>query len=218
MTRHLVLACGVLIAAVFGGLIPDLLAEEGQRPTPESVLVERLTNMSVVTKLDMPAHKDGVDLRMWQTPPARAEEIQDRIDKHGVAIAAYRQPSMITAIKRKRKHIEVHLNGGGWSGRVPSVPWQLDRSVEEVGLSRPAPPEERAAIRRRLAELSKERGRADDQVYRRYLAELDEYDRKKRAAGSRFNIRYRNSLTDQQLTPESVMTALRDYVVFEVSE
>ena len=125
---------------------------------------------------------------------------------------------MITAVKRKRKHLEIHLDGGGWSGRVPRPPWGVDRSMEEIALGFPALPERRAAIRRRLTELRRERARADEQAYFRYLTELLAYEEEKRTAGSRFNLRFRRAIELAQLTPEAVRDALRPYLDFVAVE
>ncbi len=185
----------------------------------EATLREHLVNMLVQIKIDMPANEDGIDVRSWAEPPIDVQESQKRIDEYGFSIASSGL-GVITDVKRKRRHIEVHLNGGGWSGRVPSLPQLADKSAEEISLGLPGQsllsPASPSETRRRSAELVEERTRKDDRAYEDYLRALDEYERNKIAAGSRFNIRYRRALTARELTPESVMEALSDYVDFGV--
>lgn len=206
----------VLVVALVVGLTEDVRAGNDDLDVAEAKMRQRFLNLAVLVKIDRPANEDGVYIRAWQQPAIDIGETQERIDEHGVSLSAYGQLSLITDIKRKRKHLEFHLDGGGWSGRVPSVPQFIDRSPEEIALGLPARPEPEDVIRRRRAELAKERTREDDKAYDRYLEEADEYERNKIAAGSRFNLRYRHALTARELTPESIMEALGAYVDFGV--
>ena len=214
--RWLAPLAGLLVALVVG-LAEDVRAGNEDLEVAEAKMRERFLNLAVLVKIDMPANEDGVDIRTWQQPAIDIGEIQERIDKHGVSLSAYGQLSLITEIKRKRKHLEFHLDGGGWSGRVPSVPRFIDRSPEEIALGLPARPEPEDVIRRRRAELAEERIREDDKAYERYLEKAEEYERNKTAAGSRFNLRYRQALTARELTPKSIMEALGAYVDFGVN-
>ena len=94
------------------------------------------------------------------------------------------------------------------------MPRWVDQSAEEISITVPRLRPD-SAVERRPADGSCERENARRrQGYYPYLEELDRYERDKFAAGSRFNIRYQDALTARDLTLESVMEALGDYVDF----
>lgn len=206
----------VLFAVLIFAHAEDIHASSDDLDAAAAQLRERLVNIWVLVRIDMPASEDGIDVRLWQQPTVDAEETQTRIEKHGVSIASYGQLSVITDIKIKRKHLEVHLDGGGWGGRIPNVPWWVDRSAEEIALGLPRLRPYSATERRQRTAFVEERAREDDRAYDLYMKELEEYERSKNAAGSRFNLRYRHTLTADELTPESVMNALGIYIDFGV--
>jgi hypothetical protein len=60
--------------------------------------------------LDMPADDSGVDLPLDQAV------LRERLEKYGVGVAKGASVT-VTLVKRKGDHIEVHLNGGGFTNR-----------------------------------------------------------------------------------------------------
>ena len=78
--------------------------------------------MWVLAKIDMPGHENDIDVRMWQEPTVDGEESQRRIDEHGVSIASYGRLSGVTDIRKKRRHLAVHLDGGVGAGGSQTCP------------------------------------------------------------------------------------------------
>lgn len=204
----------VLLAVLVFPHAEDVRAGSDDLDVAAAQLRERLVNIWVLVRIDMPASQDGIDVRAWKQPTVDAKETQTRLEKHGVSIGSYGQLSVITEIKIKRKHLEVHLDGDGWGGRIPNVPWWIDKSAEEIALGLPRLRPFSATEKRQRTDFVEERNREDDRAYDLYMEELEEYERNKNAAGSRFNLRYRHPLTAGELTPESVMNALGNYIDF----
>ncbi len=76
----------------------------------ERFLDELLMEKALVAKVTFPAWKDGINLRLdgsWN-PSEVTRDIKD----HGVGIDID-ETVMVTDVKLKGKHIEIHLNGGG---------------------------------------------------------------------------------------------------------
>lgn len=76
----------------------------------ERFLDELLMEKPLAAKVTFPAWKDGINLRLdgsWN--PSEATR---RIKDHGVGIEI-NEAVVVTDVKLKGKHIEVHLNGGG---------------------------------------------------------------------------------------------------------
>ena len=111
----------VLLAVLVFAPTRDVHAGSDGLDAAAAQLRERLVNIWVLVRIDMPASEDGIDVRMWQQPTVGTEETQTRIEKHGVSIASHGRLSVITDIKIKRKHLEVHLDGGGWGGLAGKV-------------------------------------------------------------------------------------------------
>ncbi len=76
----------------------------------ERFLDELLMTKALVARVTFPAWKDGINLRLdgsWN--PSEATR---RIKDHGVGIEI-NEAVVVTDVKLKGKHIEIHLNGGG---------------------------------------------------------------------------------------------------------
>jgi len=81
----------------------------------ESDLRETFEGRRVVVLVDMPADEDGIDIEMDKGRSIDRREVNKDLSRYGTAI---RQGSVavITLIKKKGKHIEFQLDGGGWQG------------------------------------------------------------------------------------------------------
>ena len=134
---------------------------------------------------------------------------------------------MITQIKVKKKNIEFHLAGGGFSGSVSS-PTFISTSIPESNREKRLEDqidEEMNSRRRRqledeLEDAREARNREEDRLeleveLNRRLADIVEFEMRAQA-GSRFNLWYEPRIPAEALTPEEVMRALGRYVEFDI--
>jgi hypothetical protein len=210
----LIVAAAVLISfsTVFGQTEDELKAFfEGKR---------------VEVKIDMPATKDGVNVYPEKNQPVDYGKYGNLLKNFGVSVREG-ESIMITKIKVKDKHIEFQLGGGGYgtfgdetsaSVYIPAV----SKSRREKHLERELKYEDDRRRRRQIKEeldyLRRER-EIEDSRNRAEAAEAEEIarqriDEKRLQGGSRFNIRFERKITSADLTPEAVMNALAEYVVF----
>ena len=183
----------------------------------ERALQEHFVHKEVRARIDMPANEDGVDVRTWEVPSVDNKKNLERCNRHGIAVKDGGTIE-IGRIKRKDKHIEFHLGAGGWSGRAPYAPQPSAKSTAEIDLElklRSADRTTASRIRRSLASLRAQREAADEKAQITYRRAVSDFKRKKLASGSRFNIRYKQKLTPEQLKPESVKAALEHYLEFD---
>jgi hypothetical protein len=135
--------------------------------------------------INMPADDSGVDI------PIEEDALQKRLNKYGVGVAQGASV-VVTLVKRKGDHIEVHLNGGGFTNRellaipgIDSVHWGM--SEEERRIRRDISSTRDKDRRRRLE------SRYDSERLRRVSPLRKAYEKEQRAKrGSRFNVRLRS--------------------------
>ena len=210
------------LVAIGGLLLPFATNVKGQSQkdllnAAERALQKHFVHEKVRVKIDMPANEDGVDVRTWEVPSVDNKKNLERCNRHGIAVKDGGTIE-VGRIKRKDKHIEFHLGAGGWSGRAPYAPQPSAKSTAEIDLElklRTADRTTASRIRRSLARYRAEREAADEKAQATYRRAMSDYSRKKLASGSRFNIRYKQKLTPEQLEPESVKAALEHYLDFE---
>jgi hypothetical protein len=145
---------------------------------------------------------------------------------YGSAIKAG-QSAIVTKIRVKSKHVEFQLDGGGYGtfgdetssnvGTAAAPKTQRERNLE-AELKREKDPARRRAIREEIDDLKADRER-EDARNRSNVAEAEEHRKqnirqRRLEGGSRFNIRYRDAVPPDALTPGSVMSALAQYVDF----
>jgi hypothetical protein len=180
----------------------------------------------VEVKIDMPATKDGINVYPERNQPIEYNKYGNLLKSFGVSVREG-DTIMITKIKVKDKHIEFQLGGGGYgtlgdetsaSIYVPAA----DKSRREKNLEKELKYENDERRRRRIKEeldyLRRERHREDNRN-KAEVAEAEELakqriEEKRLQAGSRFNIRFERNVSSQDLTPEAVMEALADFVIF----
>jgi hypothetical protein len=135
--------------------------------------------------MDMPADDSGVDVPLDETAA------QERLKKYGIGVAKG-ESVVVTLVKRKGDHIEVHLNGGGFTNRelltlpgIDSVRWGM--SEEEKRIRRDIASTRDKDRRRRLE------SRYDSARIRRVSPLRKAYEKEQRAKrGSRFNVRLKS--------------------------
>lgn len=180
----------------------------------------------VEVKIDMPATKDGINVYPEKSRLIDYNRYGNLLKTYGVSVREGDR-IMITKIKVKDKHIEFQLGGGGYGTLgdetsstiyVPSA----SKSRREKNLEKELEYENDWRRRRRIKEeldyLRREREREDSRN-KAEVAEAEELakqriEEKRLQGGSRFNIRFERNLTSDDLTPETIMETLAEYVEF----
>jgi hypothetical protein len=193
----------------------------------EAALKEHFEGKSVTLKIAMPGTESGVDIHPEDPRPLDYPRYATRLKDDGTSIRAG-GAAMITKIRVKSKHVEFQLDGGGYgtmgdetssdvhTGAAPKTRREQNLEAE---LKREKDPVRKREIKEELDDLRKDREREDA----RNRAEVADAEAQKEAnirqrrleGGSRFNIRYRDRLPDEALTPEGIKAALAEYVSFE---
>jgi hypothetical protein len=207
-------------------LLPLVLAVAPLRAQSEAELRQSFEGKRVTLKIAMPGTEEGVDIYPGTGRPLDYPRYADRLKDHGTAIRAG-DDAMITKIRVKSKHIEFQLDGGGYgtmsdetstSVSVPSTPKSNRERNLEAELKREKDPVRRRELKEELDDLQNDREREDA----RNRAEVaDAVEQKKQnirqrrvEGGSRFNVRYRDLLPGEVLTPKGLEAALGEYVTF----
>ncbi len=193
----------------------------------EATLKRRFEGKNVVVKMDMPATKDGVDVRYGRTSPIDFNEYSRRIRDAGVALRSG-ESVMVTQVKVKSNLVEFQLGGGGYgtffdekatreyvhhqkSDREKEIEREL-RGLDEHS--------ERAKhLRRELRDLRERRERRDAREQaiadERTAIKAEVIAQKALQSGSRFNIRFPDGyLKENPPTPEMLMEILAEWVEF----
>ena len=193
----------------------------------ETVLRGYFEGKTVVTKMDLPATSEGVDVYPEAATPVDFSRYANRLKEAGTAVKMG-ESIIVTKVRVRDSHIEFQLGGGGFGtfGDLTSSPHtnipNASKTNREKNLERDlkneTDPAKRRKIREELDDLRKERERenARNAAARASAEEARRANARQQAlsSGSRFNIRYRSTLVASQLTPESVMQALGKYLDF----
>lgn len=192
----------------------------------ETALKEYFEGRTVSPKLAMPGTEDGIDVYPGSPRPLDYPKYASRLKKFGTAIKAG-EPVTITKIKLKSDHIEFQLGGGGYGtfgdetssnvGTAQAPKTKREKDLE-ADLKREADPAKKRAMKEELDDLQADRER-ENARNRSAVAEAEEHRKQnirqmRLEGGSRFNIRYRDQVSSEALTPQSVMAVLAQYVDF----
>jgi hypothetical protein len=184
----------------------------------------------VVARIDMPASKDGIDIYPVRQPnPLDFKEYSARLKRNSVSVKAG-DSIMVTLVRVKDKLIEFQLGGGGYgtlgddtdtSVSVPTADkTRREKNLEDT-VKNETDPKKKRRMQEELSDLKADRHREDARL-RAMTAEASETKRevirqKALQAGSRFNLRFQaDYLKETQVTPESVMRMLAEYVDFSM--
>ena len=192
----------------------------------EAALREYFEGRTVTVKQPMPGTEEGVDIYPGTQRPLDYPKYAKRLKEHGSAIRAG-ESAIVTKIKVKSKHLEFQLDGGGYGTMgdetspnvsTPAAPQTRREKNLEAEFKREIDPAKRRAIREELDQLKRERER-EDARNRASVAEAEEHRKqnirvRRLEGGSRFNIRYRDAMPSDALSPANVMEALSAYVDF----
>jgi hypothetical protein len=196
----------------------------------EAALKSYFEGRSVTLKLAMPGTESGVDIYPADPKPLDYPHYAERLKQNGTAIRSGQQ-AMVTKIRVKGTHVEFQLDGGGYGtmgdDTSPTVAVPVAEKTKreknlEAELKRETDPDRRRDINEELDDLRDDREREDA----RNRAEVaDAQEQKKESirqrrleGGSRFNVRFRDSLPASMLTPAGLQAVLADYVTFEHGE
>ena len=215
-----------------GGMALLLLALAGSRleAQSEAQLKEYFEGKTVTLKLAMPGTEAGVDVYPGTPKPLDYPRYADRLKDNGTAIKAG-QTAMVTKVRVKSKHIEFQLDGGGYgtmgdetSSSVPVTAAEKSKREKnlEAELKRETDPDRRRQLKEELDDLRKDRER-EDARNRAHVAAAEEQKganirQRRLEGGSRFNVRFREALPSDVLTPGGLQAALAEYVTFDDAE
>jgi hypothetical protein len=192
----------------------------------EAALKEYFEGKTVTLKLAMPGTESGVDIYPADPRPLDFPRYAERLKDNGTAIRAG-ETAMITKIRVKSKHIEFQLDGGGYGTMgdetssdvsLSTTPKTKREQNVEAELKRETDPARKRELKEELDGLRRDRER-EDARNRAAVAEAEESKaanirQRRLEGGSRFNIRYRDRLPDEALTPKGIEQALAEYVSF----
>jgi hypothetical protein len=183
----------------------------------------------VVAKIDMPGTEKGVDLSFNKPSPMDWKEYSSRLTAFGVAIHKG-DTARITRIVLKNDHIEFHLDGGGFGAfgddtNTTVSATSVVKSQREKDLEKQVADAKDPKRKRDLQEdLDRERSRREHQDQENRNAAMvasqmkaQQVAEKRLRGGSRFNLRWKDSIPSDDRNPEMVMKLLADYVDFDAS-
>lgn len=194
----------------------------------EAALRAAFEGKLVSVKVGMPGTSKGIDV--FPLEPARVNwrEVAERVKDNGTALKIGDQVMITKVVVKKNSHIEFQLGGGGWGTFFDDAGTsnvsvttegesQAEKDLKKAIKEAPGPTRRKELERelrtvRDRRERENARARADAQQAN---AAHEANVRAKRAeAGSRFNIRFRNGIPQESLTPDGVMAALAEFVDF----
>jgi hypothetical protein len=193
----------------------------------EAVLRQAFEGKVVAVKIDMPATQQGVDVFPLDQIPVDFREVAQRLKDNSTALRMGQQVMVTKVVVKKNSHIEFQLGGGGYgtfgdntSTDVSAVS-QSETKAEKAlrdSIKHAPGPTKRKQFEKELASLREERERENARAEaeaKQAQSVMEANLRAKRAeSGSRFNVRYRNGIPGDALTPDGLMRALAQYIDF----
>ncbi len=185
----------------------------------EAALKQALEGQTMVLRIDMPATQLGVDVYPTRPQPVDFGGLARRTKEYGTAIHQG-ESQIITTIKLKRDHIEVHLGGGGYgtfadalsapqrvSAPSPFAKTSRERDLE-TRIKNTSNDSERRRLQRELDDVRRDKRQASaDAAVANRMANQEVRDRRLQS-GSRFNVRFDGSVPPEYMTPEGLASAL----------
>ena len=193
----------------------------------EAALRRAFEGQRVIVRIDMPATSSGVNVFPNQEMPVDFPDVAEKLKKYGTALRTG-DPVMVTKIKVKDDLIEFQLGGGGYGtfgddmGNSGGGGGEVGETNAEKALKdsigRSTSVGQKRRMQRDLDELRNERERENARA-RSDAAQAEEVREanlrgRRVEGGSRFNVRYRNGVPPEALTPEGLQAALSRYVDF----
>jgi hypothetical protein len=193
----------------------------------EAILRQAFEGKVVTVKIDMPATQQGVDVYPLEQMPVNFREVAERLKNNSTALRIGQQVMVTKVVVKKNSHIEFQLGGGGYgtigdnTSTSVSVVSQGETKAEKAlrdSIKHAPGPTKRKQLEKELASLREERERENARAEaeaKQAQSVMEANLRMKRAeSGSRFNVRYRNGIPGDALTPDGLMRALAQYIDF----
>ena len=193
----------------------------------EAILRQAFEGKVVSVKIDMPATQRGVDVYPLDQMPVNFREVAERLKENSTSLKIGQQVMVTKVLVKGNTHIEFQLGGGGYgtfgdntSTSVNTVN-QGETKAEKAlrdSIKKATGPTKRKQFEKELASVRGERERENARAQaeaKQAQSVIEANLRAKRAeSGSRFNVRYRNGIPLDALTPDGLMRALAQYVDF----
>ena len=195
----------------------------------ESVLRQAFEGKVVSVKIDMPATSRGVDVYPLDPMAVDFREVAQRLKDNSTSLRIGQQVMITKVLVKKNSHIEFQLGGGGYGtfgdntsdGSGLNAVSQGETKAEKAlrdSIKKAQGPTKRKQFEKELASLRAERERENARAEaeaKQAQSVIEANLRAKRAeSGSRFNVRYRDGIPADALTPDGLMRALSPYVDF----
>ena len=195
----------------------------------ESVLRQAFEGKVVSVKIDMPATSRGVDVYPLDPMAVDFHEVAQRLKDNSTSLRIGQQVMITKVLVKKNSHIEFQLGGGGYGtfgdntsdGSGLNAVTQGETKAEKAlrdSIKKAQGPTKRKQFEKELASLRAERERENARAEaeaKQAQSVIEANLRAKRAeSGSRFNVRYRDGIPADALTPDGLMRALSPYVDF----
>jgi hypothetical protein len=195
----------------------------------EGVLRQAFEGKVVTVKIDMPATQKGVDVFPMEQMPVNFREVAQRLKDNSTSLKIGQQVMVTKVLVKSNSHIEFQLGGGGYGtfgdntsdGSGLGFTAQGETKAEKAlrdSVKKAQGPTKRKQFERELASLRQERERENARAEaeaKQAQSVIEANLRAKRAeSGSRFNVRYKNGIPSDALTPDGLMRALAPYVDF----
>jgi len=191
----------------------------------ETALRSFFEGKRVTLKIDMPGTSDGIDVKIGPGRTLDSSKLGSRLRQYGVAIPAG-ATSTVTLVKIKKDLIEFQLDGGGYGTFGDDTNTSVDMPLVEKSnrekdlenlVKRETDATKKRALQRELDDLRNAREREN----RRITVEKQSLDKQKAAevaqrrlrGGSRFNLRYTNSVP-ASVTPNDIVEILSEWIDF----
>jgi hypothetical protein len=199
------------------------------RAQNEATLRQAFEGKVVTVKIDMPATQKGVDVYPLDPMPVNFRDVAQRLKDNSTALKIGQQVMVTKVLVKNNSHIEFQLGGGGYGtfgdntsdGSGLSTVNQGETRAEKAlrdSIKKATGPTKRKQFEKELASVRAERERENARAEaeaKQAQSVIEANLRAKRAeSGSRFNVRYRNGIPTDALTPDGLMRALAQYVDF----
>ena len=195
----------------------------------EAVLRQAFEGKVVTVKIDMPATSKGIDVYPLEPMAVDFREVAQRLKDNSTSLRIGQQVMITKVFVKKNSHIEFQLGGGGYGtfgdntsdGSGLNVVNQGETRAEKAlrdSIKKAPGPTKRKQFEKELASVRAERERENARAQaeaKQAQSVIEANLRAKRAeSGSRFNVRYRNGIPADALTPDGLMRTLAQYVDF----
>ncbi len=192
----------------------------------QQALSQFFEGKQVIVKMDMPATQQGADVYPQRPLKLDVKSYSGRLKKFGTSLRNG-DLVLITKVKIKDNNVEFQLGGGGYGTAMddtdssvhftPSDKSGREKDLEDQ-LKNETDPDRRRSLQRELDDARADRERRDRRDRARAEDAADNkrqmIDVRRQQGGSRFNIRFDTKQAAAEVTPQTIMSALSQYVDF----